>query len=197
MTNANRCYPTVIIVCIVFAFGTFSSVRAHCDTMAGPVIQTAKVALENGDVTPVLKWVKPEYESEIRSLFQKTLAVRNKGTEAKELADMYFFETLVRLHREGEGASYTGLKPAEEIEPVVVLSDNALESENADDLIEKVTNKVAEGIREHFEKVSKAKNHADESLEAGREYVEAYVTFTHYVEGIHNAAAGSIPHQEH
>jgi len=185
------------MISFFIVFGALSDVWAHCDTMAGPVIQTAKAALETGDVTPVLKWVKPEYESDIRSLFQKTLAVRSKGPDARELADMYFFETLVRLHREGEGAAYTGLKPAEEIEPVVVLSDKALESENADDLIAKVTNKVAEGIREQFAKVSEAKQHADESVDAGREYVEAYVIFTHYVEGIHNAAAGAESQHDH
>jgi len=186
-----------MMISFFIVLGALSDVWAHCDTMAGPVIQTAKTALETGDVTPVLKWVKPEYESDIRSLFQKTLAVRSKGPDARELADMYFFETLVRLHREGEGAAYTGLKPAEEIEPVVVLSDKALESENADDLIAKVTNKVAEGIREQFAKVSEAKQHADESVDAGREYVEAYVIFTHYVEGIHNAAAGVESQHDH
>src|ERR1035437_4050931 len=33
--------------------------RSHCDTMSGPVVQAAKVALEKKDVTPVLMWVKP------------------------------------------------------------------------------------------------------------------------------------------
>jgi hypothetical protein len=194
LRNNTSCL--VIIFCFI-AFGALSNAKAHCDTMAGPVIQTAQAALENGDVTPVLKWVKPEYESDISSLFQKTLAVRSNGPEAKELADMYFFETLVRLHREGEGAAYTGLKPAEEIEPVVVLSDKALESGNVDDLVEKVTAKVAQGIREHFDKASEAKKSADDNVEAGREYVEAYVIFTHYVEGIHNAAAGAELHHDH
>jgi len=185
------------MISFYIVFGAVSDAWAHCDTMAGPVIQTAQEALEKGDVTPVLKWVKPEYEAEIRSLFQKTLAVRDKGDDAKELADMYFFETLVRLHREGEGAAYTGLKPAEQIEPVVVLSDKALETDDVNDLVNKVTNKVAQGIREHFQKTTEAKKHADDSVDAGREYVEAYVIFTHYVEGIHNAAAGAELQHDH
>jgi len=86
-----------------------SVASAHCDTLDGPVVTEGKTALEKGDVTPVLKWVKKEYESEIRTAFEKTLVVRSKGLEASELADMYFFETLVRLHRAGEGAPYTGL----------------------------------------------------------------------------------------
>src|SRR4030065_373974 len=77
---------------------------AHCDTLAGPVVVTAKAALEKGDVTPILKWVKKGNEGEIKEAFKKTLAVRKQGKEAQELADMYFFETLVRIHRAGEGA---------------------------------------------------------------------------------------------
>ena len=55
---------------------------AHCDTLDGPVVMAARAALEKGDVTPVLKWVKKENEEEIRALFKKTLAVRSKGAEA-------------------------------------------------------------------------------------------------------------------
>ena len=87
-------------------------VFAHCDTLDGPVVKTARAALEKGDVTPILKWVKKENEAEIRDLFKKTLSVRSKGKEAQELADMYFLETLVRVHRAGEGEPYTGLKPS-------------------------------------------------------------------------------------
>jgi hypothetical protein len=90
-------------------------------------MQTARIALEKGDVTPLLKWVQPDDENEIRVAFQKTLAVRAKGAEAKDLADMYFFETLVRIHRAGEGAPYTGLKPGEAVDPAVALADKALE----------------------------------------------------------------------
>ncbi|MHC4687312.1 MAG: DUF6448 family protein [Planctomycetota bacterium] len=90
-------------------------VFAHCDTMDGPVVKAAKIALEKGDVTPILKWV-------------------SKGPEAKELADMYFFETLVRLHRAGEGAPYTGLKPAgADLDPAVVQADKALDRGSVED----------------------------------------------------------------
>lgn len=96
----------MMIVFSAFCFPIFASssfVYAHCDTLGGPVVAVAKQALEKGDVTPVLKWVKKENEGEIRAAFKKTLTVRSKGPEARELADMYFFETLVRLHRAGEG----------------------------------------------------------------------------------------------
>ena len=85
---------------------------AHCDSLDGPVVMDARTALEKGDVTPVLKWVKKEHELEIRNVFEQTMTVRAKGEDAKALADMYFFETIVRIHRAGEGEAYTGLKPA-------------------------------------------------------------------------------------
>ena len=80
--------------------------------MDGPVVLTAKTALDHKDVTPVLKWIKKNDEAEIKAAFAKTLAVRTKGPEARELADQFFFETFVRIHRAGEGAPFTGLKPA-------------------------------------------------------------------------------------
>lgn len=166
---------------------------AHCDTMKGPVIIEAKAALEKGDVTPVLKWVKKENEAEIKKAFAKAIAVRAKGPEAKELADQYFIETLVRVHRAGEGAPYTGIKD-EPVEPIVALSDKALAEGSPDELIKKINSHVAEGIREKFNRVLKAGKDKDKSVEAGREYVEAYVIYTHYVEGIHAAVVSSTAH---
>lgn len=168
--------------------------NAHCDTLAGPVVITAKAALEKGDVTPVLKWVKKENEKEIREAFDKTLAVRKQGKEARELADMCFFETLVRIHRAGEGAPYTGLKAGEAIEPVTLESDKALESGSVDNLVKDVTDAVAKGIRDKFAHARETKKHADDSLEAGREYVEAYVVFTHYVERLYMDATAGVEH---
>lgn len=163
---------------------------AHCDTLDGPVVNTARIALEKGDVTPLLKWVRPEDETEIQAAFNKTLAVRAKGSEAKELADMYFFETLVRIHRAGEGAPYTGLKPGEAIDPAVELADKALETGSADKLINVLTKAMADGIRDRFQHTRETQKHADDSVAAGREFVEAYVDFTHYVEGLHAMIEG-------
>lgn len=181
--------------------GTLSSVLvangvafAHCDTMDGPVVKDAQAALEKGDVAGILKWVQKDKEGEIRTAFQKTLVVRAKGSEAKELADTYFFETLVRIHRAGEGAPYTGLKPAgTPLEPGVAESDKALEGGKADELVKAATDAVAAGIRERFAKAAEAKKHAGESVEAGRRFVAAYVEFVHYVERIF-ADAKSIAH---
>ena len=175
---------TMLTTLFVLAFLTFAyagNASAHCDTLDGPVVATARTALDKGDVTPLLKWVRPEEEKEIRAAFQKTLAVRTNGSEAKELADMYFFETLVRIHRAGEGAPYTGLKPGAAIDPAVALADKALESGSADKLADILTNAMTNGIRNRFHRALEARKHADENVTAGREYVEAYVIFTHYV----------------
>jgi hypothetical protein len=160
---------------------------AHCDTLDGPVIATARAALEKGDVTPILKWVQKDDEHAIHEAFEKTLAVRAKGPEAKALADTYFFETLVRIHRAGEGAPYTGLK-ASEPAAAVAGADKALEAGSADALVKLVTGEVAEGIQKRFARTLELKKHADESVAKGREFVASYVDFTHYVEGLHEMA---------
>ena len=188
---------TAIVVACLFV-GTLlvpKTTTAHCDTLDGPVVLTAKEALEKGDVTPVLKWVKPEAEKEIRAAFKQTVAVRGQGTEAKELADRCFFETLVRVHRAGEGAPFDGLKPAGEVEPPIAAADQALAAGKVDELVGDVTKAVADGIRQRFNKALAAKKHADHNIEAGREYVEAYVDYVHYVERLHtDATAGSGHH---
>ncbi len=192
-------YSTNLFALMILSFGFLVFLpcvaNAHCDTLDGPVVMQAKAALEKGDATPVLKWVKKENEAEIRDAFRKTLAVRAKGPEAKELADMYFFETLVRLHRAGEGAPYTGLKPAgTDLGPAVTGADKALENGKVDDLTKLVTGDVAAGIRERFNTAMEKKKHADESVDAGREFVEAYATFVHYVERLHLDATGPAAH---
>lgn len=79
------------------ALGCAESASAHCDTLDGPVVAAARKALDSGNVNPVLIWVQSRDDGEIRNHFQKTMAVRNASPQARELADMCFFETLVRL----------------------------------------------------------------------------------------------------
>jgi len=183
-------YIVIGFFCIAFSEKVF----AHCDTLDGPVVQSASIALEKGDITELLKWVQTDDEKEVRAAFQKTLAVRAKDAEAKELADRYFFETIVRIHRAGEGASYTGLKPSGAVDPAVAMADKALESGSVAKLVDVLTNAMANGIRERFQHASKAQKHADDSVAAGRKFVEAYVIFTHYVEGLHAIIKGNGGH---
>jgi len=171
---------------------------AHCDTIEGPVVADARKALAKNDVTPVLKWVTREHEEEVRAAFKKTVEVRVQSSAAKELADKYFFETLVRIHRAGEGEPFTGLKPAgAKLEPGVAEADGALESGSADTLVKNVTEAIEKGIRERFNNAIEKKKHADKNIRLGREYVEAYVEFIHYIEGLHAMAKGPIHSGEH
>lgn len=195
--NLKKTLTHALAVTVLFSWVSALLPRAaaaHCDTVDGPVVMTAKAALEKGDATPALKWVEKAHEEEIRAAFQKTLAVRGKGPEARELADNYFFETLVRVHRAGEGAPYTGLKPAGEVEPGIAAADEALERGSAEALVKEVTEQVAAGIRERFTHALEKKHHAEESVEAGREFVAAYVEYVHYVERLHLDAAGPAGH---
>jgi len=189
--------PGLLAILLVLAFFAAEKVTPHCDTMDGPVITEAKIALEKGNVTPVLKWVRKEDEPEIKKAFEKTLGVRKLSPQAKDLADMYFFETLVRVHRAAEGAGYTGLKPAGQVEPVIAAADKAIATGSLDDLAKEISTLIISGMRQRFERVMKTKKHIDDSVEAGREYVEAYVKFVHYVERLHNDALGTAaPHAE-
>lgn len=166
---------------------------AHCDTMSGPVIQAARQALDTGNVNRVLIWVRAADEGDIKRSFRQTLAVRKLSPEAKELADMYFFETLVRIHRAGEGAPYTGLKPeGSDPSAAITCADKALETGKVEPLLKMVTDAVREGIEENFEDVMNKKKFDVNDVQAGRGYVEAYVTYTHYVERLYEAATHPV-----
>ncbi|MDH3524151.1 MAG: DUF6448 family protein [Acidobacteriota bacterium] len=187
--------PRQLITGLAIAIGltplASAPVLAHCDTVDGPVVIAAREALAHGDVTPVLKWVSPGDEEEVEAVFEHALAVRQLGDPARQLADRYFFETLVRLHREGEGFGYTGLKAAgSPVSAAVLAADTALESGSADALVAEITGVIAEGVRKRFGHARETRALAEESVTAGREFVAAYVQFTHYVEGLEAVAGG-------
>lgn len=164
---------------------------AHCDALDGPVVKAAREALAARNVALVLPWVVPDREAEVKEAFARALQVRALGADAQALADTWFFETLVRVHRAGEGAPFDGLKPAGHIEPLVAAVDGTLEAGTADSLLAKVTAHVAQSVRERFERAREAKAHAGESVEAGRRFVAAYVEYVHHVEALHKAANGA------
>lgn len=170
---------------------------AHCDGLDGPVVTAARQALEKNEVSPVLVWVQKQDEPAIRKAFEQTLAVRKLGSQARELADMYFFETLVRVHRAGEGAPYTGLKLAgRDLGPAIPGADHALETGDVEPLVRLVVSAAEKGLRERFAEVRAARNYPAGNVEAGREYIEKYVPFIHYVERLYQAATTSAPGHE-
>lgn len=180
-----------LMVLLAFFFPGSAPARAHCDSLDGPVVKAAQRALETGNVNIVLIWVQKADEPEIREAFERTLAVRRLGSEARELADLYFFETLVRIHRAGEGAPYTGLKPAgRDLGPAIPAADKGLESGSTEDVEELLTQALWEGVQERFRTARSRRLYRPNDVAAGREYVEAYVAFLHYVEAAYQALAG-------
>jgi hypothetical protein len=167
---------------------------AHCDGLDGPVVKAARKALETRTIADVLIWVQPADEPEIRAAFEEALAVRALGAQAKELADRYFFETVVRVHRAGEGAPYTGLKPAgRDLGPAIPAADKALDTRSLAPVLTLLSRTMEERLRFHFEHAVVASNFKSGDIAAGREYIKAYVEFIHYAERLHEAIAAS-PH---
>src|SRR6056297_2346000 len=98
---------------VILLLGAGAPLFAHCDAMQGPVVTEAREALETGELMPVLKWIAPQDEASIREAFAKARAARDEGPDAKEVANLYFFQEVVRLHRKSEGEPFTGLKPGD------------------------------------------------------------------------------------
>jgi hypothetical protein len=186
-----------VLFAAIFLLPGAGNVHAHCDTLDGPVIAEARQALLTGDVTPVLKWVGSEEEESIKAAFKHTMAVRQLGDEAGSLADAYFFETLVRIHRAGEGEPYTGLKPGTAIDPAVALADRALAQGSVDKLADVLGDSLRKGLHQRFEAVIASAGQAETSIEAGRRYVEDYVQFTHFAEKIHGILQEGEQHHDH
>ena len=170
----------MVVLCLSMSLPAF----AHCDALDGPVVKAAAAALQSGDLTSALRWVAGEQEVELRAAFADARAVREGGARARALADRYFFETIVRLHRQSEGEPFTGLQAAGHIPEALADADRAIDSGNVDRLVEGITRRTAEGLRVRFGEAMERRAHANDSVEAGRRYVAAYVAFMHYVEGL-------------
>lgn len=191
-------YTALLSLTLVIVFAAMSVIDAtpalaHCDGLDGPVVGAARIALQTGDLNRVLIWVRPDDIDEIRRAFNEALATRKLGPQAQELADRYFFETLVRIHRAGEGAPYTGLKPAgRNLGPAIPAADKAVETGSLDELTNLLTAAVRQELHTHFHDVVAKKSFRTDDIAAGREFIESYVTFIHYVEGLYKAATQPV-----
>ena len=146
----------------------------HCDSLDGPVVKAATQALELRDVDLVLPFVPEEGEQEVRAAFERALRVEPLAPEAKQLADEWFFENVVRIHRAGEGAPYTGLKAAGLGHgPVVPVAEGAIETDSPHELIALLVGMVEREVRQRFERLMHLKACANGDLHANRAYVEA------------------------
>ena len=176
-------------VALVFVALSPARAFAHCDGLDGPVVKAAQLALDTRNPALALMWVSETDEREIHAAFEQTLAVRALSPQAKELADRYFFETLVRLHRAGEGASFTGLKPAgRDLGPAIPAADEAVRSGSLEPVLRLLTAAMQRRLREGFAPVTSSKVFDARDVAAGRAHVQAYVEFIHLVERLYDAA---------
>lgn len=157
---------------------------AHCDTADGPAVTDGRRALESGNVNIALKWVLAEGEAEVREAFDRARRVRSAGGEAAELADQWFLENLVRIHRAGEGAGYDGIKPiGTVIPPQVRAADKALDHGSIEPLRGLIDAERWPELEQRFDKALALKRFDDNDLAAARSYMDAYVSFFKYAEG--------------
>ncbi len=171
------------------------NISAHCDTIDGPVVKAAKDALEKQNVNLILIWVKKEHEKELIRRFNQTLKAREISDEIKELADFSFYETAVRLHREGEGEPYTGLKAAgTDLVPAIPAGDKSVEDGSISEVHSLISDAVEKGLNRRFSELMQKKNYNPNDIDAGRDYVKAYLEYIHFVEELYNAAANPETH---
>lgn len=196
MKTKHNVGKSLFVLAAFFILSIFQ-VSAHCDSYDGPVIQDALKALEQNKVELVLKWVEPKYEKEITEKFEQTLRLKSKNAELNKILETSFLETLVRLHREGEGASYTGIKPAGSMTPLVEMADNSLVVKNIDHVVKSVNDHLAHVLKTKYEKVMNLSKTKDESIEKGREYVMAYVDYTHTLEALEHILSEDALHHAH
>jgi hypothetical protein len=169
----------------------------HCDSIDGPVVTAAKRALETNDASIALAYVPKDGEEEVARAFEAVLRIRDLGPSVREVADLHFFETVVRVHRAGEGAPYTGLKPAGlDHGPVIPVAERAIQSGSPERLIELLTARLEDEVRRRFDHVMELRARADGDLDAKRAYVGAMLDLQVWSHGLYQATrAGAHQHQ--
>jgi len=151
----------------------------HCDTMDGPVVKACRNAFEKDNVNLVLPWVRESDEGDVREAFKRVQRVRKKWDgESTDIAERWFFETVVRLHRAAEDEPFTGLKPAGmNWGPVVPLAEKAMETGNPSDMIKLITGDVERVLFERFMAMTNKKEYDVDDVAKAREYVRAEMDF--------------------
>jgi hypothetical protein len=161
------------------------------------VAAAAHQALEKKDIKLILPYVQPDAETELTAAFKQALEVRKTGGTAKELADRYFIETAIRLHRTGEGAPYTGV--TDEATPrVILVADKAMASGSMDELYKLLDQEMRKGIEQKYQAVLHAREQAARlgTVDAHRERVEAELILEKYVYELFTLASAVEPPAE-
>lgn len=186
MKSSSRLKLLTIVLTALIILGN-NTVLAHCDGLDGPVVLAAKQSLETENVNHVLIWIQKNDESEIIKLFNQTLTIRNLNPQVKEIADMHFFETVVRVHRAGEGEPYTGLKPAgQDKGHIIPAADNAIINGSVKKIKQHLIELIEVKLQSSFDEVIKNKNFSTDDVDTGRNFVGSYVEFLHFSEKLYS-----------
>lgn len=157
----------------------------HCDSLDGPVVTAAREAMTSGDVDLVLPFVPADAEGEVGAAFDLAIKARAMGGEAAAVADRWFFETVVRVHRAGEGAHFTGLKPAGlDVGPAIPAAERALETGSPDALAELLCATTRHQVGRRLAHAIACKPPIGATVAEGREYVEAMLGFQVWSHGV-------------
>ena len=166
----------------------------HCDSLDGPVVTAAREALDATDVDLILPFVHADGAAEVRDAFDRAVKARAMGGEARDVADQWFFETAVRVHRAGENAPFTGLKPAGlDVGPVIPAAERALQSGSAEDLVAVLCATIQDQAVKRLDHAMMLKPRAGGGVEAAREYVEAMLGLQVWAHSIYKQVM-SDPH---
>lgn len=158
----------------------------HCDTMDGPVVTAAELALEMENVNYVLPFVEMDFEGELKDAFDRTLLVRELSGEAAEVADYWFFETAVRLHMLGKRKPYNGIKQSGlNLGPIIRRAEKAVESGDKTDLENFLLDRIQEEMEARFEIVVSKKDYDVNDVEAARDYINAKFDFISFAQKIY------------
>ena len=199
MTKIKTLMASVAVAALLFSA---TGAQAHCDSIDGPVAKAAQKALDTGNVNLALPYAPAKAEAELQAAFAQSLKVRTLGPEAKTLADRNFIEATVRLHRAGEGAAYTGLKPAGiDYGPAIPAAERAAASGDLKQVKKLLDEEIEHGLHARFHHVRDAQKISLEpkqasDVAAARERASAELGFVTYVESLRQAAHGAAGHAD-
>lgn len=184
-----------VVIAAALLLGSHNA-GGHCDSVDGPVAKAIQKALETGNVYPVLAYAPASAEPEILAAFQESRKVRGLGPDARALADRAFMETVIRLHRAGEGAAYTGLKSAGiDYGPAIPAAEHAVATGDLAKLKTVLVEEIEHALRERLAHLSQLREVPLEPKSAAevphaRERVTAELGFVTFAETLRQAALG-------
>ena len=170
----------------------FLRMPPHCDSLDGPVVNAARAALREGNLNLLLPFVPAAAEPEARSAFASCTVARAAGGAAAQVADRWFFETAVRLHRAGEGAPFEGLKPAGlGFGPVVPLAEEALRTGQLVPLYKFLSSELHEALHARFEAAQGLRTHDPNDVAKARAYTSAMLGLQVWAHSVHLLLTGA------